>query len=326
VNARAASILDRVAGAPITWGVCEVPGWGHQLGADRVLGEMAALGLGATELGPEGYLPTEATALREMLGRHGLELVGGFLPVGLHVEEGLEERLAGVATYAELLAGAGARVLVLAATANGTGYESSDGLDSTAWTRLVRGVDRVVEIAGERGLAVAVHPHQGTAIERATDVERLLETSEVPLCLDTGHLVVGGADPLAIAKSAPGRVAHVHLKDVDAGWAERVRTGRSSYLEAVREGMYRPLGEGDLDISAIVRALHEGGYAGWYVLEQDRVLETAPEEGAGPLRDAMASLEFLRRVAAELDQDGPAAGVGTTRTARDAASPGREEG
>jgi hypothetical protein len=31
------------------------------------------------------------------------------------------------------------------------------------------------------------------------------------------------------------------------------------------------------------------------VLEQDTVLETSPEEGAGPIRDAAASFEFLQR-------------------------------
>jgi inosose dehydratase len=33
-------IMDRVAGAPISWGVCEVPGWGHQLSPEQVLPEM----------------------------------------------------------------------------------------------------------------------------------------------------------------------------------------------------------------------------------------------------------------------------------------------
>ncbi len=41
----------RLAGAPISWGVCEVPGWGYQLAADRVLSEMHDAGLTAAELG-----------------------------------------------------------------------------------------------------------------------------------------------------------------------------------------------------------------------------------------------------------------------------------
>jgi len=307
------SLIDRVAGAPITWGVCEVPGWGYQLAPSRVLDEMAGLGLRATELGPEGFLPADPGRIRDVQGAYGLELVGGFHPIALHVRDGLDRRLAGVAAYADLLSAAGADVLVLAAAAAGSGYESSPDLDRDEWATLGRSVDRVIEIAGERGLCVAVHPHHGTAIQGPEDVERLLEASTALLCLDTGHLMVGGADPLEVARSASGRIAHAHLKDVSAEWAERVRTGRSGYQEAVRGGMYRPLGAGDLEIPAIVRALHGSGYRGWYVLEQDTVLQEAPDEGVGPVLDASASVEFLRRVAAELDQDSPVAGAGMAR-------------
>src|SRR3954464_9933085 len=74
----------RLAGAPISWGVCEVPGWGRQLAPERVLAEMAELGLRATELGPTGYLPHDPGAVRDLLGRHDLTLVGGFVPLVLH--------------------------------------------------------------------------------------------------------------------------------------------------------------------------------------------------------------------------------------------------
>jgi inosose dehydratase len=319
-------LMDRVAGAPITWGVCEVPGWGYQLAPGRVLAEMAGIGLVATELGPEGFLPSDTGRLRELLAEHALRLVGGFLPIVLHVEEGMGERLAGAAGYADLLAGAGAEVLVLAAAASGDGYEAAPELDRDEWNRLVRGIDRVVELAGERGLAVAVHPHHGTAIERAADVERFLETSPASLCLDTGHLMVGGADPMEVAGAAAGRVAPVQKKDVSAEAAEQVRTGRSGYAEAVRAGLYRPLGEGDLDITGIVRTLRESGYRGWYVLEQDTVLEAAPDEGAGPVLDASVSLQFLRRIASELDHDNPAESAGGTRAPQYATPLGREEG
>ncbi len=319
-------LTARVAGAPITWGVCEVPGWGHQLAPDRVLAEMAGLGLRATELGPEGFLPNEPGPLRDLLSGYGFDLVGGFLPMVLHVEDGLEDRLAGAAAYADLLAGAGAAMVVLAASAAADGYDWAPELDDDEWKTLVRGVDRVIDVAGERGLTVAVHPHYGTAIERPEHVERFLEASPASLCLDTGHLMVGGADPLEVVRSAPGRVAHVHMKDVAAEVAERVRARRLGYQEAVSAGLYRPLGAGDLDARAIVRTLEESGYGGWYVLEQDTVLEVAPDEGAGPVLDASASLEFLRRVALELDQDGSAGVAGRERAAQGATPLSGEEG
>ena len=75
----------RIAGAPISWGVCEVPGWGYQLGPDRVLAEMGQVGLTATELGPDGFLPAQPDAMTRVLDHHGLRAVGGFTPLLLHV-------------------------------------------------------------------------------------------------------------------------------------------------------------------------------------------------------------------------------------------------
>jgi inosose dehydratase len=290
-----------MAGAPITWGVCEVPGWGYQLPPDRVLGEMAALGLKATELGPSGYLPTDRDALRELLDAHNLTLVGGFVPAVLHHQGELEESLATVARSADVLAAGGAPVLVLAADTPEAGYERSFDMDDDQWKALVQAIDHVVDLAGERGLTVAFHPHYGTVIEGPVQVSRLLESSPVKLCLDTGHLAVGGADPLDVARQAADRVAHVHLKDVAMDVAEQVRGGHLGYADGVRAGMYRPLGAGDLEMEEIVRVLEHAGYLGWHVLEQDAVLSALPPAAEGPYADAAVSVGFLRRLAAGLD-------------------------
>lgn len=295
------SLLDRVAGAPITWGVCEVPGWGHRLEPDRVLAEMSGIGLRATELGPEGFLPNEPERLRDLLASYGLGLVGGFVPIVLHREEDVEAQLAFASRSVDLLAAAGASVVVLAAAdPNTAGYTGSAGLGADEWSTLTATVDRVVGLAAARGLTAALHPHHGTVVQTAQDVSRLLASSSIPLCLDTGHLVVGGADPIEVARSAGDRVAHVHLKDVSDDLAEQVRAGRIGYHEAVRLGLYRALGAGDLDVAGLVREVERSGYRGWYVLEQDTVLDGPPEEGAGPMRDASASLAFLDCVAGEV--------------------------
>ncbi len=122
----------------------------------------------------------------------------------------------------------------------------------------------------------------------------MLEGAALPLCLDTGHLLIGGTDPAALAKEVPGRVAHVHLKDVDAALAERVRAGELTYTDAVRQGLYRPLGQGDVDIAGIVSALEGAGYRGWYVMEQDTILDAEPAPGAGPLGAVQSSLTYLK--------------------------------
>ena len=286
-------LAGRVAGAPITWGVCEVPGWGHQMAAERVLSEMRSVGLRATELGPEGFLPRGSE--RALLEANGLSLVAGFVPAVLHEPSSLERELARVDAASRTIASLGGAVLVLAASSGGRDYERAERLDAAGWAALGRGIDRVVASAGERALRVAVHPHHGTVVQGPADVERLLEISDVGLSLDTGHVVVGAGDPLALAREAADRVIHVHLKDVSAAVAGRVAAGDLGYRDAVRDGLYRPLGDGDLDVAGVVRALEESGYGGWYVLEHDEVLDHEPEEGSGPIGNARKSLTFLER-------------------------------
>jgi len=281
---------SRTAGAPISWGVCEVPGWGYQLSPARVLKEMHEVGLAATELGPEGFLPSDPAAAAAVLSANHLGAVGGFTPVVMHspAHDPVPEIDRVLATYKAT----GSGVMVLSAVSGREGYDTRPTLDEEGWGILLRNLDRLSALAGEYGVRAVLHHHVGTMVETGDEVQRVLEGSSVPLCLDTGHLLIGGSDPAELARQAPGRIAHAHLKDVDSALAAQVRSGDLTYTQAVREGMYRPLGRGDVDIAAIVEHLEESGYEGWYVLEQDTVL-TAEPEGEGPVADVRASFEYL---------------------------------
>jgi inosose dehydratase len=286
----------KIAGAPISWGVCEVPNWGLQLAADRVLAEMHALGLEATETGPDGFLPPDAAERRAVLARHGLRLVAGFVPIVLHRADQRDAALASAEQAAAALATAGAEVLVAAAATGDDGYDESPVLDDDEWGELFTRLDEVGETADRHGLALALHPHLGTVVEGPDAVDRVLSESKVELCIDTGHLFVGGSDPVAVTEqaAAESRVRHVHLKDVDARLAEVVREGRLPYRDAVRQGLYRPLGEGDVPIAGVVRALEATGYRHWYVIEQDRVLDgDGSADEAPPAADVRISLDYL---------------------------------
>ncbi|WP_394824261.1 TIM barrel protein [Pendulispora albinea] len=288
-------ISDRIAGAPISWGVCEVPGWGYQLTPERVLAEMRDVGLKATEFGPDEFLPPEPAAKATVLASYGLAAVGGFVPAVVH--DPAQDPTSVVDRALDGFVAAGANVLVLAAVTGREGYDERAALDDRAWKTLFANLDRLSERAAERGIVLTLHPHVGTVVEREDEVRRVIEGSQVPLCIDTGHLLVGGTDPLALVREVPGRIRHMHLKDVDRGWAKRVRQGEVTYTEAVRGGMYRPLGQGDVDVAGIVGVLERAGYRGWYVMEQDTILERAPDD-EGPLRDVRASVAFLRGLAA----------------------------
>ncbi|WP_273889267.1 sugar phosphate isomerase/epimerase family protein [Rubrobacter naiadicus] len=283
-----------VAGAPVSWGVIEIPDWGYQMPAGRVLEEAASLGLEAMEAGPEGFLPDDPAEVRAKLAEHGLRLVGGFVPAVLHRPEVLEEELSFVERRARFFEAAGAGVIVLAASTGSESYEEVVELDEGGWRALFEGLSRVEEIAERHGLAVALHPHYGTVIETDEALWRFLGGSETGLCLDTGHLVIGGSDPVEVARRSARRVELVHLKDVDRSLAERVANRELSFKEAAGRGMFRPLGEGDVDVAGVVRHLEEGGYPGWYVLEQDTVVDCEPEVGDGPIENVRKSLSYLQ--------------------------------
>ncbi len=285
-------LAGRIAGAPISWGVCEVPGWGHVLPVDTVLAEMSAVGLRATELGPPGFLPDDPGQLRALLDRHGLRLVGGFLAVVLHADPEAALAEAG-GTVAQLAAGGG-DLLVLAAATGLDGYDARPVLTDQQWRTLLDTASRIRDLAAAQGLRTALHPHVGTQVERSGEVERFLAGSDLALCLDTGHLLIGGTDPLALAREHAGRVAHVHLKDVKAPVAARVRDGELSYTDGVRAGMYVPLGDGDVGVLDLVDVLEAAGYRGWYVMEQDTMLaDGGAAQADRPWRDTERSVQHL---------------------------------
>jgi inosose dehydratase len=253
----------------------------------RVLAEMRSVGLTATEFGPEGFLPAGPADRADMLARYGLRPVGGFVPVVLH-----DPAADPVPAVQAALAGFGAgTTLVLAAATGVDGYETRPQLDDTAWKTLLGNLDRLADLAAASGVLATLHPHVGTLVERTGEVWRVLDGCAIPLTLDTGHLLIGGTDPLELTRQALDRIAHAHLKDVDSALAARVRAGEIGYAAAVSQGLYRPLGAGDVDIAGIVGTLSAAGYPGWYVLEQDTAL--AGPEG-DPLADVRASIAFLR--------------------------------
>ena len=190
--------LDRVGGAPISWGVCEVPGWGVKLPADRVLAEMRSLGITATELGAPGFLPRDPGELNEVLDRNGVRLIGGFVPVVLHDPDQRAATLAEARATAELFAAAGATMFVTAVVVD-PGWSPRFALSPRQWDHLCGMLAELDELCAEHGLTQALHPHVGTLVETAADVATVLERSDVRWCLDTGHLLIGGYDPAQFA-------------------------------------------------------------------------------------------------------------------------------
>jgi inosose dehydratase len=297
-----------VAGAPISWGICEVPGWGPMLPAERVLSEMHELGLSGTELGAPGFLPDEPDAVRAAVSAHGLTLVGAFVPLVLWSADA-DDSAAALAqadlAAAKLAAGAGANPALPPPALNVALVEDLDWsrpheLSDDEWALVGANLTEVERICATHRVTMALHPHFDTLLERDDQIQRALVSFDpVGWCLDTGHLTIAGTDPAAFARVHGHRVSHAHLKDVDATLARRLAAREMTLLEATKKGLFRPLGEGDVNVAGTLAQLRAHGYAGWLVLEQDTSLtgDEPPVSVMGPMGDVRTSIAFMENLA-----------------------------
>jgi inosose dehydratase len=287
-------LLERIATAPISWGVCEMPGWGYQLPVDAVLKEMSATGFSHTELGSLGYLPTEPTELRAVLDRYDLSLTGGFVPLVMHDPAQIQKTRAAATEAAELISGGGGRFFVSCAVSHPDNWRQAP-LAEHEWSTVAHTLAEVEGIAAEHGLIQAFHPHFGSLVETGQETDQALHASDTALVLDTAHLVLGGGDVAEMAKRYLDRIALVHIKDVNLGIAAQVAAGELSLMQGVQQGLFPPLGQGGLPIAEIVDLLEKSGRDLWYVLEQDAAIAENDPSAVARLRfDACQSIDFLR--------------------------------
>jgi len=264
----------------VTWGVWEqTTGRDDLVPADLLLDTVRGLGYEAIELGPPGYLSPDALESR------GLALVGGFAPLRFEDDAGFEEDVAlWLDPIVDVLLATGKRgPVVLAGAENGTEPEG----------RYFDRVNEAVERCRSRGLGVVFHHHAGTAVETPAQIEALLAHTDVGICFDTGHALVGGGDPVDVARMCAERIEHLHLKDVDAALLARLRSGDVQLAQAWADGIFCPFGEGCVDFAAVLALPALAGYDGWTVLEQDRVA-VRPEDVPAVRAVEERNLAFVR--------------------------------
>ena len=262
---------------PIVWNNADIPDLAPQAPYDEILDTYARLGCAGTQLG-RGF--PEGPALAAELEKRGLRLAELYsaLPAG---PDGLHDGADDIAWGdLERLQAAGGEVLVVALD----GSPDRDAIcgrvhgthaprwPDAAFDRLASLLD---ELAGgaRQGVTVAFHPHTATWIEAPDEVDALVErlpATRAGLCLDVGHYLVGGGDPVSAIERFGSLVQHVHVKDVDPSVLQRLRAGDiDGFGDAVRERIFTEAGNGALDLAGVVRALEGIGYAGWLMVEQD---------------------------------------------------------
>lgn len=268
----------------------------------QVLDELAGAGYSGTELGDWGFMPTEPDRLSSELDARRLSMLGAFVPVQL-ADPGTHRagRETALRTARLLAATAKSPLIVLAddcgrdraRTARAGRVIREDSLPPERWTIFARGCDDIARaVRDETGLRTVFHPHGAGFVEAPWEVDELMartDPSLVGLCLDTGHLSLGGGDPAEIYRRHSDRVWHVHFKDFDPLVFERTRRESWDYFEAMRHGIFCELGRGRVDFPAMMRELRARGYDDWIVVEQD----VLPGMGS-PADSARRNREFLR--------------------------------
>lgn len=302
----------RFASAPVSWGVQDDPGPAWKQPYEQILQEIVSAGYTGTELGPYGFFPPDPAVLNKTLQRFGLTMLSSFVPVPITEPSRGENVIEHVRKVGKLLSALGAQLLVLAdcqtpqrrEIAGRVPVDGSKSLTPAQWKHVGEVIRQVEQCAAEFGLRVVFHPHVATFVETPREVECLFDAltgASVGLCLDTGHCVYGGGDPVDEARKYRTVLQYVHIKDIDARVLGEARRQKLNFEQAIGAGVFSRIGDGCIDFDAFFRCLAESRYSGWAIVEQDVIYgkTTVP-----PGESMRVSLNYLKNVASRLSSAG----------------------
>ena len=289
----------KIGSAPAAWGV-NFPSDPQQTSWSRYLDEVAEAGYEWTELGPYGYLPTDRGTLERELGQRGLKLAGGFLMPVLEDPEawpGIERTLL---VLGELLAGLGAKFLVLiddVYTDQHTGELVAEAtLDEDAWKILIDATHAAAQfVTQEFDLRLVFHPHADTHVEYEAQIEKFLDDTDpslVGLALDTGHHAYRGGDPVAFIRKHQERVEYLHFKSVDREMQQEVERDGTPIAVATAQGLFCEPWRGVVDFVGLRNLLVELSYDNFAIVEQDMY----PTEFDKPLPIARQTRAYFKEI------------------------------
>jgi inosose dehydratase len=268
----------RIGIVPILWNNVDVEELRLGTSAATILEEIARLGYDGTQFGlgfPEGE------ELRTALTARGLRLAEVYAALPATADGLANDALAIGRERLRLLHDGGGDVLCVALNGS-AGREERAGradqpgtprLSDAAWHGLATMLHTLADETIRAGHRLAFHPHAATFVETPDEVDRLVTETDgarVGICLDVGHYLVGGGDPVEALRRLGPRVTHVHLKDVDPTVLADLRSGvLTGFGRAVKARIFTELGAGTLDLLGCLRALADRDYAGWLMVEQD---------------------------------------------------------
>ena len=293
--------MIKIGNAPCSWGVefaedARNPAW------TTVLSENTDAGYKGIELGPVGFMPEDASVLKEELAKHDQTLIGGVVFRAFHDADQWDDVLDGATRTCKALVAHGAQHLVLidsisprrAPTAGRA--DEAEQMDNAEWSAFRDRIATVAKMGAEEyGLTVGIHAHAGGFIDFEPELERLLDEvddSILNICFDTGHHSYAGFDPVAFMKRHIDRISYMHFKDIDPEVKAKVVANRTDFYDACGQGIFCNLGEGDVDFPAVRQVLLDAGFEGWCTVEQD----CDPLLDPDPLGDAKKNRAYLQSI------------------------------
>jgi inosose dehydratase len=286
-----------VANGPVSWGV-DLPDKPGAPPWDEVFDEISQAGYRLCELGPMGYLPDDDDTVRAELDSRGLGVAGSYIFEPMHDGRRHDEIAEVTERTCSRIAALGGKYLVVidmvsderGATAGRTA--AAQRLQADDYRVLLSGVRQATAIARKHGLTPVLHPHCGTYIEFGDEIEQMLaDTADdgLQLCIDTGHFIFAGVDPVRFLAEHRDRTPYLHFKDINPVVHHKVLSDGIAFFDAISLGVFCPVGQGMVDFAALAREL-ESGFDGPGTIEQDRDFRSTTTA----LEDAKKSLDFLR--------------------------------
>jgi len=232
---------------------------------DRACAEIAAAGYTGVELFDGNLLDYDAADFRTLLANNGLTLVAAYSGANFIFDEILPDELARITRAADRAEELDAPHLVV-----GGGAKRFDGVRTTDYDKLGAALDRVKELAEDRGLKAHYHPHLSTIVEGPKEVRRIFDLTSIDFCPDTAHLAAAGGDPAQMIREHAKRISYIHLKGFQ----------KDPFA-------FTPLDRGDVPTDPIIAAMRDTNFAGWVCTELDAWND--------PAAGARASMDYLNQ-------------------------------
>ncbi|WP_300586850.1 myo-inosose-2 dehydratase [Marivita sp.] len=280
--------------APIAWWNDDLEELSDDVSLDECLRQAAEAGLTGMETGRR--FPMNMDELGPILDRHGISVCGGWFS-GMLLDGDIEAEKDRIAEQHAFFKAAGAPCIVYGEVARSVQGERHTPLaqkpviSEAEMAAYGRKISDFADWCAAEGMHIAYHHHMAAVVETEAELDLLMKHSSVPLLFDAGHMAFAGGDNFRVIENHHARITHVHTKDIRRNVVDGLDRTKESFLDAVIKGAFTVPGDGSLDFEAIVMALADKGYEGWFVIEAEQDPKANP-----PLDMAIKGRAELKRV------------------------------